>query len=127
MGKISVLIVDDHPMVRELLARRQSAQPDFTVVAHTGHPTVAADLAWFWEPDVILRTSKGPMAMGRTPERRVARASPTSHLVALPLTSEPTRRRSTASWTPALAWSRASASIPYCGGFALWSGQKSRE
>lgn len=81
MRKIRVLIVDVHPQVRELLARRLDAQPDFTVVAHTGDPTVAADLAWFWEPDIILldvrRTDGGALDSCRS----IARASPASRLV----------------------------------------------
>lgn len=81
MGKISVLIVDAHPQVRELLARRLGAQPDFTVVAHTGDPTVAADLAWFWEPDIILLDIKRADGGGLDSCRNIARASPASRLV----------------------------------------------
>ena len=81
MGKISVLIVDAHSQVRELLVRRLDAQPDFTVVAHTGDPTVAADLAWFWEPDVILLDIKRADSGGLESCRSIARASPSSRLV----------------------------------------------
>ncbi len=81
MREVTVLIIDEHSGVRGLLARRLSAYPPFRVVAHTGNALLGTELAWFWEPDIILVDLKGMGANSAPMYRRISRASPGSRLV----------------------------------------------
>ena len=81
MPEISVLIIDEHSGVRSLLARRLNSYPPFRVVAHTGDALLGTELAWFWEPDIILVDLKGMGAHSAPMYRRIGRASPGSRLV----------------------------------------------
>jgi DNA-binding NarL/FixJ family response regulator len=53
-GKISVLIADDHPVVRQGLRVFLELQPDIEVVGEAGDGTQAAQLAQELDPDVVL-------------------------------------------------------------------------
>ena len=81
MGEITVVIIDEHSGVRGLLARRLNSYPPFRVVAHTGNALLGTELAWFWEPDIILVDLKGMGSHTAAMYRRIARASPGSRLV----------------------------------------------
>ncbi|HEU4760584.1 MAG TPA: response regulator [Dehalococcoidia bacterium] len=81
MSEITVLIIDEHTALRELLARRLGAHPPFRVVAHTGNALLGSELAWFWEPDVILIDLKASGCHAADLYRKVSRASPGSRLV----------------------------------------------
>jgi DNA-binding NarL/FixJ family response regulator len=81
MHDVTVLIIDEHTGVRGLLARRLNGHPAFRVVAHTGNALLGTEMAWFWEPDVILVDLKGSGRYAAEMCRRIARASPGSQLV----------------------------------------------
>lgn len=83
MRKITLLVVDDHPQVREALVSRLRAIPDFIVIGHTGNPTAAREMAWFWEPDVILIDVKRMGGQVGEACRRISLASPRSKLIVL--------------------------------------------
>jgi DNA-binding NarL/FixJ family response regulator len=51
---VRVLIVDDHPVVREGLRAVLSAEPDIVVVGETGNGDEALLLATELTPDVVL-------------------------------------------------------------------------
>ncbi len=81
MSEITVVIIDEHTALRDLLARRLNAHPSFRVVGSTGNPLLGTELAWFWEPDVILVDLKASGPRAADVYRRIARASPASRLV----------------------------------------------
>jgi len=54
MNNTTILVIDEHPDVCELLARRLDSLIGFDVVAHTTSPLVAAELAHQWQPDIIV-------------------------------------------------------------------------
>ena len=82
MGEIRVLILDDHALVRELLASRLSQQPDFEVIGLTGDPDEAVELARRLQPDMTLVDVRG-LDDGPGCCQRLAHASPDSRLVVL--------------------------------------------
>ena len=54
MGKIRVLLADDHPLFREGIAKILNAQPDFEVVGQAGDGLEALVRAMELVPDLIL-------------------------------------------------------------------------
>ena len=59
-GKITVLIADDHPVVRQGLRVLLSLHPDIEVVGEAGDGAEAVELAAAVAPDVILLDLKLP-------------------------------------------------------------------
>ena len=57
---ISVLIVDDHPVVRQGLRALLEVQDDFTVVGEAGDGQAAVSLATSLSPDIVLLDLKLP-------------------------------------------------------------------
>src|SRR5215469_15569862 len=80
---ISILIVDDHAVVREGARAFLEAQPDFSVVGDVGSGgeavLVAADLA----PDVVLMDLVMPEMDGVQATRRLKQQSPRSQVIVL--------------------------------------------
>ena len=59
-----ILLVDDHELFREGLARLIQAQADLTIVGQAGDGLEALTLARDLQPDLIIMTSICPFAMG---------------------------------------------------------------
>ena len=80
---ISVLLVDDHPVVREGLRGMLEAEPDLTVVgeAGSGDEAVAVNLAR--APDVILMDLRMPGLDGVGATRRILADTPQRRVVVL--------------------------------------------
>lgn len=83
MRQLSILIIDENPDVRDLLARGLGATPGFRVIGSVGNPMLGAELAHRFQPDVILADFRrtGPPRVETF--RWIARVSPRSHLVVL--------------------------------------------
>jgi len=64
MDKIQILIVDDHPVVREGLAGMLAGQEDFTVVGMAGDGETAVQLNLSLQPDVTLMDLQMPVLDG---------------------------------------------------------------
>ncbi|MEX0886866.1 MAG: response regulator [Phycisphaeraceae bacterium] len=69
--RIRVLIADDHPLVREGLARTLAAQPDIEVVGEANDGEQAIELTERLEPDVVLMDVIMPRVDGVEATRRI--------------------------------------------------------
>ena len=78
---ISVLLVDDHSMVRQGVRAFLVTQPDITVVGEAGSGQEAVQLAEQHVPDVILMDLIMPGMDGVEATRRVKQVSPRSQVV----------------------------------------------
>lgn len=80
---ITVMIVDDHEMVRRGACSYLEAQPDISVVAQAGSGEEAVRLAQEHIPDVVLMDLVMPGMDGVEATRRVKNASPRTQIIIL--------------------------------------------
>ena len=80
---ISVLLVDDHAMVRQGVRAFLITQPDISVVGEAGSGEEAVKLSAQYIPDVILMDLIMPDMDGVEATRRVKHVSPRSQVVVL--------------------------------------------
>jgi len=77
----TVLLVDDHPVVREGLRGMIDAEPDLTVVGEAGSGAEAIAIAESLRPDVILMDLRMPDVDGVTATERILAALPRTRIV----------------------------------------------
>lgn len=80
---ITVLLVDDHQLVRQGVRAFLDTQPDITVVAEADSGETALTLAGQHAPDVILMDLMMPGMDGVEATRRVKQVSPRSQIIVL--------------------------------------------
>ncbi|MBI2864723.1 MAG: response regulator transcription factor [Chloroflexi bacterium] len=80
---ISVVIVDDHTMVREGTRRILDGEPDISVVGEAGDGTEALALAARLKPDVILLDIRIPLLGGIEVAQRVRGIAPDTKVIVL--------------------------------------------
>jgi NarL family two-component system response regulator LiaR len=80
---ISVMIVDDHEMVRRGACSYLEAQPDISVVAQAGSGEEAVKLAREFVPDVVLMDLVMPGMDGVDATRKVKDVSPRTQIIIL--------------------------------------------
>ena len=80
---ITVMIVDDHEMVRRGACSYLEAQPDISVVAQAGSGEEAVKLAQEFIPDVVLMDLVMPGMDGVEATRRVKDVSPRTQIIIL--------------------------------------------
>ncbi len=80
---ITVMIVDDHEMVRRGACSYLEAQPDISVVAQAGTGEEAVRLAQEFIPDVVLMDLVMPGMDGVEATRRVKSVSPRTQIIIL--------------------------------------------
>jgi DNA-binding NarL/FixJ family response regulator len=80
---ISVLLVDDHPVVREGLRGMLDAEPDLTVIGAAASGEEAVTLAAALVPDVILMDLRMPGLDGVGATERIVSSAPASKVVVL--------------------------------------------
>ena len=82
-NQITVMLVDDHAMVREGVRAFFVTQPDITIVTEAGSGEDAVKLAAQFVPDVILMDLIMPNMDGVEATRKVKQVSPRSQIVVL--------------------------------------------
>jgi DNA-binding NarL/FixJ family response regulator len=82
-GRLTVLIADDHPVVREGLRGMLSAEPGLTVIAEAGTGDEAVTMARQHRPDVVLMDLRMPGGDGVTATAGVLAAVPGTRVVVL--------------------------------------------
>jgi NarL family two-component system response regulator LiaR len=80
---ITVMIVDDHEMVRHGACSYLEAQPDISLIAQAGSGEEAVRLAQEFIPDVVLMDLVMPGMDGVEATRRVKNVSPRTQIVIL--------------------------------------------
>lgn len=85
---IRVLVVDDHPIVREGLSSLLATVADMTVVGEAADGDTAVRLAVEHRPDVVLMDLNLPGVPGLEATRRIARDAPGSAVVVLTMVDD---------------------------------------
>ncbi len=83
MDKIHILIVDDHPVVREGLAGMLAGQPDFEVVALAANGAEGMALFEQHLPDVVLMDLRMPVLDGVGAIKQIRGKRPSAHILVL--------------------------------------------
>ena len=80
---ITVVLVDDHPLVRQGVRAYLDTQPDITVVGEADSGAEGVDLAAEHAPDVVLMDLMMPGMDGVTATLKVKQASPRTQVLVL--------------------------------------------
>ena len=88
-GRIRVLIVDDHEMVREGLMAMLQPERDIDVVGQTGYGEAVSDLVENARPDVVLLDARLPDISGVEVCRRLSLSHPDVAVVILTTYTDP--------------------------------------
>ena len=88
--KIRVMLVDDHPVMREALRVIITSEPDLAVVAEAGGGRAAIDLLGCAKPDVILMDGSMPEMNGMETTRRLKQLQPDVKIIGLTLYEQTT-------------------------------------
>lgn len=94
MNKTTVLIVDDHAMVRKGLRALIDAQPDLLVVSEAGTVQAGIDLALKCKPEVITLDLTMPDSSGISSVRKMREAVPDARILVLTMHDDPVYIRS---------------------------------
>jgi DNA-binding NarL/FixJ family response regulator len=83
MNVITVLLAEDHTVVREATAEVVDYQPDMRVVGQAGTGEEAVALAWALRPDLIVMDIAMPWLNGLEATRRIAAECPRCRVLVL--------------------------------------------
>ncbi len=81
--KMTVLLADDHNVLRQGIAQMLEAQPDMKVIAQTGNGSDAVDLARTHKPDIVLLDINMPEMDGVEAARRIMAELPKTGIIIL--------------------------------------------
>ncbi|HVA89323.1 MAG TPA: response regulator transcription factor [Chloroflexota bacterium] len=82
-GPIRVLVVDDHPIVRQGVRSLLATYTDIQIVAEAATPAAALAAARQFQPDVVLLDIRLPGMTGIEVTRQLAQCTPTARVIML--------------------------------------------
>ena len=85
---ITILIVDDHEIIRRGLKMRLALEPDFAVVGEAASGKDALEQARLLKPDIVLMDVNMPQMDGITATHRMNIVSPHSAIILLSLADD---------------------------------------
>ena len=83
MANITVLLVDDHNIVRQGLKALLAAEPDITVMAEAQTGREAVHLAGTLRPEVVIMDLAMPLLNGWEATRQIIKAAPSARVIIL--------------------------------------------
>lgn len=89
MNKISILIADDHKLIRETWAYILNSDPRFKVIASCGDAEEAVDLAKKKTPNVILMDINMTPISGLEATQQIRKAMPGAKIIGVSMHSQP--------------------------------------
>jgi two-component system invasion response regulator UvrY len=93
MDKITILIADDHTLVRETWSFILNTDPRFNVIAESGSGEEAIELDRKLRPNVVIRDITLPGIKGIEVRQHIRTFSPGSRILAVSLRTQPTYAR----------------------------------
>lgn len=93
MDKISILIADDHTLVRETWSFILNTDPRFSVVAESGSGEEAVELAKKLRPNIVIMDINLPGMNGIEATQQIRKYSPGSRILGVSLHTQPTYAR----------------------------------
>jgi len=87
-GRIRIMLVDDHALLRKGLANLLRAEPDFDVVGEAGDGLEAIAMALDLRPDIILMDVRMPRINGLEATPRILETLPAVKIVMLTVTED---------------------------------------
>ena len=89
MQKITVLIADDHKLIRETWSYILSNDPRFEVIAECGDSEQAVELARAKRPQIVLMDINMTPISGFEATEKIRKVSPVSKIIAVSMHSQP--------------------------------------
>ena len=83
MGKIRILVVDDHPVVREGIAAMLERQSDMEVVGEASDGAAGVDQCMAKNPDIVLMDLRMPVMDGVEAMRKISEKQPAVRFIVL--------------------------------------------
>jgi DNA-binding NarL/FixJ family response regulator len=93
MKKISILIADDHKLIREAWAHILNSDPRFEVIGTCGNAEEAIEIARTKIPDIILMDINMTPVSGLEATQEIRKISPTSKIIGVSMHSQPAYAR----------------------------------
>ncbi|MEA4909072.1 MAG: response regulator transcription factor [Anaerolineaceae bacterium] len=88
MTKTRILIVDDHPLLREALCAAIQAEPDMQVVGEASNGQQAVQEAMALKPDAVVMDLYLPVKDGVTAIKEIIAATPSARILAITSSTE---------------------------------------
>lgn len=87
-SQISIVLVDDHSLLREALREKLEREPDFDVIGDAGNAELALQLVTDLQPDVLILDVTLPDKNGVEVANAVVHVSPNTRIIAFSMHDE---------------------------------------